>query len=118
MLMNISNFPPTEYPRKNSVSTISKVHPRKVMLIIDGPKEIDPEKVLHLEASVVCTTQPTKTVFICEGCILREVTPITRRRIILITRENALSAKKITNAKQINVPLHQVHPSLPTKTKK
>jgi hypothetical protein len=43
---------------------------------IDGPKDVDPKKVLHLEASVVCTTNPTKTVFICEGCILREVPPI------------------------------------------
>lgn len=41
----------------------------------DGPKEVDPEKVLSLEASVICTSQPTKTVFICEGCILREVLP-------------------------------------------
>jgi len=45
----------------------------RYLVTVDGPKEVDLDKVLHLEASVVCTTQPTKSVFICEGCILREV---------------------------------------------
>jgi hypothetical protein len=49
----------------------------KSIINIDGPKDITVDKILHLEASVVCTTQPTKTVFICEGCILREVKPQT-----------------------------------------
>ena len=42
---------------------------------VDGPKEVDSKKILNLEASVICTSQPTRTVFICEGCILREVFP-------------------------------------------
>jgi hypothetical protein len=46
------------------------------LLRLDGPREVDPQRVLNLEASVICTSQPTKTVFICEGCILREVPPI------------------------------------------
>ena len=38
----------------------------------DVPKDVDSERILHLDASVVCTSQPTRSVFICEGCILRE----------------------------------------------
>jgi hypothetical protein len=59
-LANLKGFSPTEMLK---------------VLTIDAPKDLDSSKMLYLEASVVCTTQPTKTVFICEGCILREVPP-------------------------------------------
>ncbi|KAG5519902.1 hypothetical protein PMAC_000179 [Pneumocystis sp. 'macacae'] len=39
----------------------------------DVPKNIDPEKILIIEPSVVCASNIKKNVLICSGCIIREV---------------------------------------------
>jgi hypothetical protein len=45
------------------------------VLTVDLPADIPPEEILHLESSVVCSSNPTKTVNICDLCMAREVTP-------------------------------------------
>ena len=69
---------------KFRLGNLKGMSPLQTVLISDGPKEVDLDKVLHLEASVVCTTQPTKSVFICEGCILREV-PLSPPSLYLLS---------------------------------
>jgi hypothetical protein len=63
----------------------------------DVPKDIPIDKILYLEASVVCTTQPSRKVFICEGCVLREVNPFIRRSTAdtLFLEEKSPSQKRL-----------------------
>ncbi|CCJ30756.1 unnamed protein product, partial [Pneumocystis jirovecii] len=46
----------------------------------DIPKNIDPEKILIIEPSVVCASDVKKSVLICSGCIIRERKRAIRKR--------------------------------------